>query len=73
VDRPLLIGRTLDEAVEFNLALGPAAEAIRLAGPEGHRLRPQLEPLLRQALAEFETPDGVVASSSTWTIVANAP
>jgi SAM-dependent methyltransferase len=73
VDRPLLIGRNLDEAVEFNLALGPAAEAIRLAGAAGERLRPQLEPLLRKALAEFETPDGVVAGSSTWTIVAHAP
>jgi SAM-dependent methyltransferase len=73
VDRQLLIGRNLDEAVEFNLALGPAGEAIRLAGAEGERLRPQLEPLLSKALAEFETPDGVVAGSSTWTIVAHAP
>jgi SAM-dependent methyltransferase len=73
VDRPLLIGRDLDEAVEFNLALGPAAEAIRLAGHEGARLRPQLLPLLRNALAEFERQDGVVAGSSTWTIVGHAP
>ena len=72
VDRPLLIGRNLDEAVEFNLALGPAAEAIRLAGAEGDKLRPQLEPLLREALTEFETTEGVVAGSSTWTIVARA-
>jgi SAM-dependent methyltransferase len=73
VDRPLLIGHDLDEAVEFNLALGPAAEAIRLAGAEGDRLRPQLQRLLRNALTEFETPNGVVAGSSTWTIVARAP
>jgi len=73
LDLPLLIGRTLDEAVEFNLALGPAAEAVRLAGPEGDALRPQLAELLREALAEFETPAGIVAHSSTWVITASSP
>jgi len=73
LDLPLLIGRTLDEAVEFNLALGPAAEAVRLAGAEGDALRPQLAGLLREALAEFETPAGIVADSSTWVITASSP
>jgi hypothetical protein len=41
--------------------------------PQTRQKRPLLEPLLRKALAEFETPDGVVAGSSTWTIVAHAP
>jgi SAM-dependent methyltransferase len=72
-DLPLRIGRTLGEAVEMNLALGPAAEAVRLAGEEGHRMRPVLEPLLRDALADFVTPDGVVAGASTWIVTAVAP
>ena len=71
-DLPLRIGRDLDEAIEFNLALGPAAEAVRLAGDEGEKLRPQLAALLRDALSEFEGPDGVVAESSTWIITARA-
>lgn len=70
-DLPLRIGRTIDEAVAFNLALGPAAEAVRLAGVEATKIRPQLETLLRKALAQFETPNGVVAGSSTWIVTAH--
>jgi hypothetical protein len=72
-DLPIRIGHDLDEAVDFNLALGPAAEAIRLAGAEGDRMRPGLETLLRDALSEFAGPDGVIAGSSTWIVTARAP
>jgi SAM-dependent methyltransferase len=71
-DLPIRIGRDLDEAIEFNLAIGPAAEAIRLAGSEGDKLRPELGALLRDALSEFDGPDGVVAGSSTWIVTARA-
>ena len=73
VDLPLRIGRSLDEAVEITLALGPAGEAVRLAGEDGDALRPKLSKLLHEALAEFETPDGIVANSSTWVITASSP
>jgi ubiquinone/menaquinone biosynthesis C-methylase UbiE len=69
-DLPIQIGRTLDEAVAFNLALGPAAEAVRLAGDEAEQIRPQIEEQLREALAQFETPAGLVAGSSTWIVSA---
>lgn len=72
-DLPIRIGRHIDEAVEFNLALGPAAEVVRLAGNEAAKVRPQLEQLLREALAQFETPDGLVAGSSTWIVWARVP
>jgi SAM-dependent methyltransferase len=71
-DLPIRLGADLDEAVEFNLALGPAAEAVRLAGEEGDEMRPKLAALLRDALAQFETPDGVVARSSVWVVHASA-
>jgi SAM-dependent methyltransferase len=71
-DLPMLLGSTLDEAVEFNLALGPAAEAVRLAGDEGEAMRPRLGALLREALAQFQTPDGVWADSSVWVVTARA-
>ncbi len=38
-DTDICIGRNLDEAVEFALALGPAGEIIRLAGEAGELLR----------------------------------
>jgi SAM-dependent methyltransferase len=71
-DLPIKLGSDLEEAVEFNLALGPAAEAVRLAGDEGAALRPKLAGLLRDALAQFETPDGVFADSSVWVVTARA-
>ncbi len=72
-DIPILIGRDLDHAVEFVTAIGPAGEVIRLAGDEAEKIRPQIESALREALAEFEGPDGVVASASTWIVSARAP
>jgi SAM-dependent methyltransferase len=72
-DRNLTFGRTLDEAIEMNLALGPAAEALRLAGEGGAAVRPHLEELLRDALAEFVQDDGsVAAQASTWIVTARA-
>jgi ubiquinone/menaquinone biosynthesis C-methylase UbiE len=72
-DLPYLIGRDLDEAVAFNLALGPAAEAIRLAGDKAEAMRERLAALLRDGLRDFETPEGVVGGSSTWIVTAQAP
>jgi hypothetical protein len=72
VDLPFLIGRDLDEAVAFNLALGPAAEALRLAGPAGEAMVPELSALLRTELEPYAGPDGVVAQSSTWIVSARA-
>jgi SAM-dependent methyltransferase len=69
-DLPIVLGRDLEEAIEFNLALGPAAEAVRLAGDEGEAMKPKLRELLRPALAQFETDDGVVAPSSVWVVTA---
>jgi ubiquinone/menaquinone biosynthesis C-methylase UbiE len=71
-DVPRKIGNTLDEAIELNLALGPAAEAVRLAGENGDAMRPKLAELLREPLSQFETPDGVIASSSVWIVTARA-
>jgi len=72
LDLPYKIGNTMEEAVEFNLALGPAAEAVRLAGDDGDAMRPRLANLLREALAEFETSDGLIANSSVWIVTARA-
>jgi ubiquinone/menaquinone biosynthesis C-methylase UbiE len=72
-DIPILIGRDLNHAVEFATAIGPAGEVIRLASDEAEKIRPQIEAALREGLAEFEGPDGVVASASTWIVSARAP
>jgi len=72
-DAMLRLGQSLDSAVEVNLALGPAAEALRLAGDQGTKMRPELERLLRGALARFVQDDGAVeAQASTWLVAATA-
>jgi ubiquinone/menaquinone biosynthesis C-methylase UbiE len=72
-DTDICIGRDLDEAVEFAMALGPAGEIIRLAGEEGERLKPEVIVALREALAPYARNDGVWAPSSTWFISARNP
>ena len=72
-DCDICIGRDLDEAVEFAMALGPAGEILRLAGDEAERLRPRVIAALRETLARFERPDGVRAPSSAWFITATNP
>jgi SAM-dependent methyltransferase len=72
-DAQLQFGTSLDRAVEMNLALGPAAEALRLAGDRGEELRPELERLLHEALGRFVHDDGnVEAQASTWIVTACA-
>jgi hypothetical protein len=69
-DTDVCIGRTLDEAVEFAMALGPAGEIIRLAGDIGQKLRPQVAAALRATLAYHLRADGVWLGSSSWFITA---
>jgi ubiquinone/menaquinone biosynthesis C-methylase UbiE len=72
-DIEISIGESLDEAVEFVMALGPAGEVIRLAGAAAERIRPQIAAALRGELAELAGPDGVWAPASTWIVAARAP
>jgi hypothetical protein len=73
-DLPYRIGRSLDQAVEFNMALGPAAEVLRGWGGRVDEIRPRIAADLRDALADFEVDGGeVVAPASTWSITARAP
>ncbi|HET8862288.1 MAG TPA: methyltransferase domain-containing protein [Solirubrobacterales bacterium] len=72
-DLPLKIGNDLDHAVEFNMALGPAGEVLRLWEDRIDEIRPKIAADLRATLAEFDGPDGVFAPASTWIVGATAP
>ena len=71
-DIPIKIGDNLDHAVTFNMALGPAAELLRICpADEVDRLRPKLQQEIREVLADYVQPDGVVlAPASTWIVSA---
>jgi SAM-dependent methyltransferase len=72
-DLPLKLGNDLDHAVRFNMALGPAAEIIRLNGENADEIRPRLEAEIREVLAGYEGPDEVSGPASTWIIHATVP
>jgi SAM-dependent methyltransferase len=69
---PFLIGTDVEEAIELVMALGPAGEILRLAGDGAAHLHGRVHDALREGLAEFETPDGIQAPSSTWIVTASA-
>jgi SAM-dependent methyltransferase len=72
-DRQMKLGNDLNHAVAFNMALGPAAELIRLAGEEAEKIRPKLELEIGEVLADYQGPNGLSAPASTWVISATAP
>ena len=72
-DADICMGRDLDEAVQFAMALGPAGEIIRLAGTHGEALKPQVMAVLGDTLSRYVRSDGVWAPSSTWFVTARNP
>lgn len=72
-DGPVEVGDSVENAMRFQLALGPAGEVFREAGDEAERQRPQIEEALREALAPFEQEGKIVMGSSSWTITARKP
>ena len=73
IDAPLLVGRTPEEAVEFQFALGPAGEVYREAGELALRQRDAMAAALTAELARHATPEGIVMQSSSWKVSARNP
>jgi ubiquinone/menaquinone biosynthesis C-methylase UbiE len=72
-DIPIMIGRDVDEAVALGMSLGPAGEILRLAGERAAHLHEPVAQALRDGLADWTGPDGVIAPASTWIVTANVP
>jgi SAM-dependent methyltransferase len=73
-DLPYKLGDDLEHAVAFNMALGPAAEVLRMWGERVDEIRPKIADDLRAALADYVVAGGaVVAPASTWAVTARAP
>jgi len=70
VDAQVLIGRDLDEAVDLQLALGPAGEVYREAGKLAVDRHDEIARALKIAFAPYRTPDGVMMDSSSWKVTA---
>jgi len=73
IDVPLVVGRTVDDAIGFQLALGPAGEVYREAGEIAERRHGEIHDALVRALGRYVTDEGVVMDSSSWTVSARNP
>jgi len=73
IDADVMVGRDLDEAIAFQLAVGPAGELYREAGREAERLHDTLVAALRDELSGFIRPEGVMIKSSSWMVTAQNP
>ncbi len=73
VDAPLMVGESPDDAVGFQLALGPAGEVYREAGEEAERKHDEIQVALASELARYATDEGIVMDSSSWKITARNP
>ena len=70
IDADICIGRTVDEAVDFQLLVGPSGEIVREAGEEAKARLPIVSAELKELMRAHERSDGVYMRSSTWAIVA---
>lgn len=73
VDAPMMVGRNLDDAIDFQLALGPAGEIYREAGDKAKQRHEQIIAAMKAALVPHVTPEGIVLDSSSWKITARNP
>jgi len=74
VDAPVLVGKDVKDAIAFQLAIGPAGEVFREAGPEAERKRADIEAALEEAINRQKiATDGIVMDSSSWVISAINP
>ena len=74
VDALVLVGRTVEDAIDFQLTLGPAGEVFREAGDEAEEKRSEIEAALAEAInAQKKEASGIVMDSSSWVISAKNP
>ncbi|WP_425046108.1 class I SAM-dependent methyltransferase [Primorskyibacter sp. S87] len=74
VDAPVLVGRDVEDAIAFQLAIGPAGEVFREAGELAEQRRPEIEAAMAKAIrAETTGDDGIIMPSSSWVITARNP
>ena len=73
IDAPLMVGNSLEDAVNFQLALGPAGEVYREAGAEAEAKHDELVAALATELEPYVTDEGVILESSSWKVRARNP
>ncbi len=70
IDVDMCVGRDVDEAIDYQVQVGPAGEIIREAGDEGQERLPRIRRELAGIFSQHLRPDGVFMPSSSWAIAA---
>jgi SAM-dependent methyltransferase len=73
VDAKVFVGKDLDDAVAFQLALGPAGEVYREAGNLAEDRYEEIAQALKEQLAKHQAANGVMMDSSSWKVTAINP
>lgn len=74
VDAKVQVGRDIADAIAFQLAIGPAGETFREAGPLADERRPEIEAALAEMFeAVIACEGGLWMDSSSWLITARNP
>jgi hypothetical protein len=73
VDAQVFVGKDLDDAVGFQLAIGPAGEVYREAGKLAEDRHEEITEALRAQLAPYKGANGVMMDSSSWKVTARNP
>ncbi len=73
IDAQVFVGKDLDDAVAFQLALGPAGEVYREAGKLAEDRHDEIAQALKAQLAKHLGPNGVMMDSSSWRVTAINP
>ncbi|HEX7669559.1 MAG TPA: class I SAM-dependent methyltransferase, partial [Polyangiaceae bacterium] len=69
-DADMCVGRTIEEAIDYQILVGPSGEIIREAGEEGQRRLREIRARLQAMMESNLRADGVYMPSSSWLIVA---
>jgi ubiquinone/menaquinone biosynthesis C-methylase UbiE len=72
-DGPVTVGESTANAIDFQLAIGPAGEIFREAGEEAEARRGEIEEALSSVLADYLSDGKVVMPSSSWVVTADRP
>jgi ubiquinone/menaquinone biosynthesis C-methylase UbiE len=73
IDAPVFVGKDLDDAVAFQLAIGPAGEVYREAGEQAERRHDEIAKRLKAEFAKYQQPNGIIMDSSSWKVTAKNP
>ncbi|MDD7973813.1 class I SAM-dependent methyltransferase [Roseinatronobacter alkalisoli] len=72
-DGPVIVGDSIRNAIDFQLAIGPAGEVFREADALAEKRRDEIEAALCDALAPYLQDGHVVMPSASWRISARKP